>query len=761
MAVHALLLQNRLASQRSDLERLHSVLQSSNVPERDTIAGAFDRGVSPLLAELDETVASLHSGDWQATWARLAQIQRDAEPLLGQAQGFLGSVLLGEFGLDCGMAERAESLAREYGARMGVDWSPVVIFAQPVPADEDSGLEDRIVRLPVPRWDLWHLPLVAMNYGNWVLRHGQIEWERPDLVSDAMAAFTAGPAYAFALLFLCLDPASDLSRAATVLQVLEKTDADARPDAFTDGPYTSALRLLRETWQDAVDCAGNLQAFRDLEERMRPELLRLHAALAHHFGVQVRHTVERWQAAAQQVAPVILNGGTPKEDVPVDTLLNAAWVCRTRYADRISDIAAACERVLARRGDLPGLRSQPPNWSRPAGRLLHCRLYELEKDLERFRELVGSDKIDRADRECVAGRLYRMLSDQDYALKKLRKLAQNGAALGASLAQVIERSEGGPMSDLRGEVLDFLGGVLVRRQGLDQGVCAVAEALLCEFAVRTGVNWASRAVLGRNPLFSEPTGMIRLRFPDWDIWNLPLLAHEFGHVTALATPAFRDLLARELAVATQGHPDAANWTETERQAYSSERERHLHEFFADSFAVYCLGPAFVYDVGLLQFNPVAAHFPRGDHPTHAERMIVILRVLERMNQEEAVDAYDAGPYAAVLARMRDWWQEAMSAPSDEFRQTAQFLKLKATDLAGKIHDLLDRYYRLGAQYRAEEWSRAEAEASRLLQGDLDLTQRNLRELLNLGWAARVRYPDRAPDLARIVGNACASRAAQG
>jgi hypothetical protein len=288
---------------------------------------------------------------------------------------------------------------------------------------------------------------------------------------------------------------------------------------------------------------------------------------------------------------------------------------------------------------------------------------------------------------------------------------------------------------------------------MNQGICTLAETLLHDYARLTGVNWTSRVILGKNPLFSQVTDLIHLRFPDWDIWNLPLMAHEFGHVTAFATPAFLELLAQESASAIQGHPETSVWDEKQTQTYIEQRGRHFHEFFADAFAIYCQGPAFAYDVLLLNLNPAEAYLPRGDHPSHAERVEVIVAVLELMNRQEKRDDYEPGPYAPVIGRLKEWWTEALEEAGAMPDEVFQFHKIKAKTLAEKIYNLLERNYRLEAQYQAEDWKRATETAQHLLTADPDLSSESLRDLLNIAWACRVRYPDRAPDIAKRIQQA--------
>jgi hypothetical protein len=487
---------------------------------------------------------------------------------------------------------------------------------------------------------------------------------------------------------------------------------------------------------------------------MKPWGERIYDGLEHHFSFLAQQTADLWQKSQQELLPVLRNGAKAPLQPDMQLLINAAWWCRSRFPDHIALLSRDCGRLLA--GDHPpsGLNTPPLHVQEEASRLLHSHLYDLGTDLERLTDLFSSKEIDQSDRDAVKGRFYRLLSEQDYGLKKLQKFISQGNPLPSSLSQMITQSQGGDMRALQQEVLDFLGGVLIRKEGLDQGVCELADALLRDYAAWTGVNWTARAIPGKNPLFSPASDMIHLRFPDWEIWDLPLMAHEFGHVTAFATPAFLTLLREKLDTITQGHPEAATWDEDQAKAYIEKREQHIHEFFADAFAVYCQGPAFAYNVILLHFDPREAYLPRGSHPAHAERVEVILKVLEEMNTQEKRDDYESGPYASVIERLRDWWSQALTSGGATPDSIYSFHRLQAKDLGGKIHNLLDRYYRLGAQYQAGDWKRADETAQRLLASDPDLSTESLCNLLNIAWACRVRYPERLVDVARRIRAAC-------
>jgi hypothetical protein len=844
-----LLLQSQIQALTADFARLIQILESPKIPKKGTtiLIGRLKTITNPIKHELKSLEDRLQHGQYQEVWQDLLAVQGRRKMLMEEGLEFLGGVAITGTGLDRRMAKTAQALATKLAERGGIDWSPYVIIGQRSASDWPEGIivgkdiGDAIIKLPVPRWDIWHLPLIAHDFGYWVAKQGQIDAlqefvteqistvsellddppppeekvtlllseiqklqddqahaEDPDtfrekhqadlqrlgkrqrvhlwhLVADALATCFVGPAYAYALLFLELDPTrpglegeeawvsgdvrnrylpADNRRMAVVLHTLAQMDEQAKADPFGAGPFAADLGLLRATWEDALKLADTLESFRRTEEAMEPWAKRLYDGLHYHFGPQEEQTVDTWQEAQKNLFPIYQRGAATASQADLLQVLNAAWWFRARYPDRIADISSDSERLLTGDHAPRGLNADPPVFAEEARRLLKSWFYDLNTDLKNLVALFGSEKIKQADRDAVAGRFYRLLSQQDFHLRNLQKFDGMGTPLASSLSQTIGQSQGKDMRELRREVLDFLGGVLMRKEELDMRICDLAEAILHEYAHLTGVNWASRAILGANPLFSPLSEMIHVPFPDWDIWNLPLMAHEFGHVAALATPALLDLLADEANTSAQGHPGADDWDKDDIKDYTERRGKHVHEFIADAFAVYCLGPAFAYNIVLLHFSPVEAYLPRGNHPTHAERVAVILRVLEEMNSEEKRDKYEAGPYAAVIGRIKDWWSQSVEKADAQPDGIYQFHSLKARTLAGSIFRRLTEYYRLGAQYQASDWTRTEKTAQQLLTYESDLSNESLRDLLNIAWLCRVRNPDRVVDIAHIIRPVC-------
>lgn len=591
------------------------------------------------------------------------------------------------------------------------------------------------------------------------------------LIADAMATYLVGPAYPLSLLFLILDPnnpflegerapamdsrrsryvPSDAKRLAVTLTILREMDSRSKADPYSVGAFSAEINLLEALWESALGSPKSVAEYMTVQKALLPWCTSLVQRLMEQFGVLCDQAIRLWRSATTELVPSIIEGSDTATNSDLPQLVNAFWCCRSRYPDQITTISRECERLIIKRHRPTGFDPIPFQAPCEAQRLLVNRLHDLESDVLELLAFLNSEEIEPGDRNAVAGRFYRLLSTHDFELKKVRKMARMGNPVGSSLIEAIRLSNCEKKRTIQKEFLDFLGGVLIRNHGFDHGICKMAEALILDYSQMTGVGWSSRTVIGNNPLFSPATDMVHLPFPDWDIWNLPLMAHEFGHILALASPPFQELLETELGVIAQGHPKSEEWEASDMKAYVERRRRHIHEFFADAFALYCQGPSFAYNVVLLHFNPFHAFTPRGNHPTHAERVELILKVLEKLNSGARLDQYEAGPYDPVLRRVRDWWFEAVSKAGAEPDSVWQFHKLKAGSLGESIYNTLDRYYHLGAQYRKEDWQHVVDATPNVLTSSVDLSRMARRNLLNLAWAGRVNHPDRVSDISRII-----------
>lgn len=199
------------------------------------------------------------------------------------------------------------------------------------------------------------------------------------------------------------------------------------------------------------------------------------------------------------------------------------------------------------------------------------------------------------------------------------------------------------------EFVSLLQGTMERRAGLDEGICDIADAMLEHLCGLADVGWRRFTVLGSDYL-TERTGVVRVRFPAASIWDLPFLAHEFGHVIEHDIRADDDdstrfeVLTRYLAESTP----------------SAQQQAFLREHYADILATYAVGPMFGWAVICQQFDPVSALDREGDletHPSNAKRVHVILRTLESMDGARP----NAPEYGDCRNQMTRLWETMLAA----------------------------------------------------------------------------------------------------
>ena len=190
--------------------------------------------------------------------------------------------------------------------------------------------------------------------------------------------------------------------------------------------------------------------------------------------------------------------------------------------------------------------------------------------------------------------------------------------------------------------------------------------------------------------------LLRLRFPEWSIWSLPLIAHEYGHVVVAdlnrleaglgefllnqrdciiaLVPEYQDLVrirglaAGALQVTSTAAPPDQDLIDC-RRAYLQVLEEKLaahktrveqdagdliDELFVDSFGTYVLGPAYACAAVFTRLNPILPGAP-SSHSDH-DRAEVIIATLEKINDQDP----DANEYGEIISMIREYWTQAVT-----------------------------------------------------------------------------------------------------
>ncbi|MEP6851748.1 MAG: hypothetical protein ABJA87_03705 [bacterium] len=269
---------------------------------------------------------------------------------------------------------------------------------------------------------------------------------------------------------------------------------------------------------------------------------------------------------------------------------------------------------------------------------------------------------------------------------------------------------------LLGECLVLVHGLAEREVDVDEGVCAVADALADELVARTPLgHWDTMTVLGRSEQYARATRVVQVRFPAPTVWDLPVVAHELGHFVG---PALSLSAGRRTS-----HPLEDVWTKLgdgTEQSWS-----WLQELFADAFAAHVLGPAYGFACVAVAFDPLLALVATSTHPPADQRVQLVADVLSATGDRRS---------AFAAEQVRQWWAALVEAADG----TAGREPVGDPQFTGALVELLQEQLPVS---QWADWQAAHAAAERLtepaVQPDRPPTD-SLATVLNGAWQARRR-----------------------
>lgn len=291
------------------------------------------------------------------------------------------------------------------------------------------------------------------------------------------------------------------------------------------------------------------------------------------------------------------------------------------------------------------------------------------------------------------------------------------------------------------EYVEFAGGLAMRDNALEDRVCRMTDELLKELSETT--RNALTVPARQAALSTIMTSVIKVGFPEWTVWGIPLAGHEAGLRIAEDDPAVRE------------------YVEEPGQGLSKELRKSL---FADIFAAYTLGPAYACAAILLRFEPHHV-LAVGDEPSDIDRAWLILMVLDRLGQPGSYNDYAEQPasYFETVRTLRDLWDTAVASlagqgigldPHAEARTDIQLFLDDVWEIlsdSGQFHPFTGM--RSEAAERRDRWDEAQKLAEYLLlppQVPKDetrvppLRRQDIIELLTAAWLARLTDEERGP-----------------
>ena len=177
-------------------------------------------------------------------------------------------------------------------------------------------------------------------------------------------------------------------------------------------------------------------------------------------------------------------------------------------------------------------------------------------------------------------------------------------------------------SRLFADYLDLVSGIALRASGRDDGLCRIADALISDFDPFGTTSWGSLTVPASRELREDPiASFVRLGFPEWSVWTLPLAMVDFSSYLILEhrkTASLRSDAAEQIetiAAKRPRIPDAAFAAIADRRRGLPTEAGHRAELRKASFnrlagmlvleslATAIMGPAYAWAALLMRVEP--------------------------------------------------------------------------------------------------------------------------------------------------------------
>jgi sugar-specific transcriptional regulator TrmB len=311
----------------------------------------------------------------------------------------------------------------------------------------------------------------------------------------------------------------------------------------------------------------------------------------------------------------------------------------------------------------------------------------------------------------------------------------------------------------------------------------LAKELVGDLARRTGRMWASVLIVGEEFFKDSEAEIIRLRFPACDIWNLPFTAHEYGYLVARKDLSERVLervrKAREKVKESVNPAKHENstlpedkgcflkevsdlWEKYYKLDSASERNQFMESFevnvdkladqqvnhfcrlFADAFATFFVGPAYVHALLHLRFMPDETLYrPSRDVPSFASRFLFALETLKWMNDEPIIDPsnnLDLFRQEIVARGIPALWKQAVTSAQQE--DLYDEIKIQYQPWLDQIKQALTAGFRtptaIGTTYA--NWREAQKFEKQLHTKPSVFPRPQRWAVMNAAWSARRQNP---------------------
>lgn len=273
------------------------------------------------------------------------------------------------------------------------------------------------------------------------------------------------------------------------------------------------------------------------------------------------------------------------------------------------------------------------------------------------------------------------------------------------------------------EYVDLLRGLALRECGLEDGICQLADQLLAGFDRVGRFSWESLAIPAHGTSTSTRARTIRLGFPEWTLWALPLSAFELGRVVVREQKQLTEYVNQQMV--EFGKEDAGI-----RQS--------VEESLAEAFAVYTAGPAYACAALLMRLDPSPIGQEAGELATDGERAQMVLEGLKQAAEESK-----SAPFDSIREELEAAWTEAIQQTG-----ARPVNQEEADRCTQRMEFFWDWKSRLLASYSGKSLVRVAKWASLLLNepDEIEVQGKEISDVLNTAWLCRLGNPEKSEEI---------------
>lgn len=302
----------------------------------------------------------------------------------------------------------------------------------------------------------------------------------------------------------------------------------------------------------------------------------------------------------------------------------------------------------------------------PPNGIVQIRLDLERRRLARIQDLRRVGPAAGLAEEFAGDRLTAMVAGLQGELSRLetraaRRVDGGTFAALADLQHAVDRAAG--------EALDLVMGALARQAGLDDDACEEADLLISWLADGLDRRFARPTMPGDDEAVHRATDVIHRRVPDHGLWDLPVMAHEFGHVAAAGLSSWD-------ARGNQVLRPVDSWLDN----FHGPARSRATELFCDVFATYSMGPSYLCALVFHRLSPAAnAQAASNDsHPGDPSRVYACQWTLRRMRGPSA----ELHPFDRPCTLAKTAWESMQATASPGARLNDDLRAALNTQLAG-------------------------------------------------------------------------------